>query len=104
MDSTFAPSTAGMLSRKEKRMAKPRSRPVAMPAVMVVPLRERPGIVATHWQQPMMSASRMRMFFSVLWPGVILSDTKSRQPVSINATPMNQLWYRAPQSVRLSAR
>ena len=59
-----------------------------MPAVIVVPERDRPGIVATHWQSPMISASRKRMFFSVRLPGAIRSDTKSMQPVSSNATPM----------------
>ena len=43
----FAPSTAGSDIRNEKRTAKLRSSPVAMPAAIVVPDRDRPGIVAT---------------------------------------------------------
>ena len=86
--SRFAPSTAGRLRRKEYFIAKFLSRPVAMPAVMVVPERERPGSVATHWHRPITSASRKRMFFSVRLPGVILSETNSMQPVNSRATPM----------------
>ena len=85
----FAPSTAGRLRRKEYFIAKVRSRPVAMPAVMVVPERESPGMVATHWHRPMVRASRKRMLRSVRVPGAILSETKSIQPVSSSAAPMN---------------
>ena len=64
----FAPSTAGIEIRNENFTAKRRSSPVAMPAVIVVPERLRPGIVATAWHSPISSASRMRMVCSVLLP------------------------------------
>ena len=43
----FAPSTAGSDIKNENRTAKRRSSPVAIPAAIVVPDRESPGIVAT---------------------------------------------------------
>ena len=48
---------------------------VAMPAVIVVPERERPGTTATHWHRPIISASSTVILRSVFLPGVILSDT-----------------------------
>ena len=39
-----------------------------IPAVIVVPERLRPGIVATAWHSPISSASRMRMVRAVLFP------------------------------------
>ena len=42
----FAPSTAGSDIINENLTAKSRFSPVAMPAVIVVPERDRPGIVA----------------------------------------------------------
>ena len=88
----FAPSTAGSDIRNEKRTAKLRSSPVAMPAAIVVPDRDRPGIVATAWHTPMMSASRTRMFFSVRVPLGILSATNSRKPVRMSMRPMKKVW------------
>ena len=56
-------------------MANGRDCPVEMPAVMVLPEREMPGIVATAWAQPIRSASRMRMVRSFPRPGTIRSET-----------------------------
>ena len=46
-----------------------------MPAVMVVPERDRPGITAAHWHRPMMRASSTVILVSVFLPGTILSET-----------------------------
>ena len=75
MERMFAPRTAGRLIRKENFTAKSRRSPVAIPAVIVVPERERPGTTATHWHRPMISASNTVILRSVFLPGVILSDT-----------------------------
>ena len=61
--------------RKENFMAKVLSSPVAMPAVIVVPEREMPGIVATHWQRPITSASATRMLRSFFLPRGMRSET-----------------------------
>ena len=71
----LAPSTAGILIRSEYFMANGWDCPVEMPAVMVLPEREMPGIVATAWAQPIRSASRMRMVRSFPRPGTIRSET-----------------------------
>ena len=87
----LAPRTAGTDSRNENFTANFLSSPVAIPAVMVVPERERPGIVATHWHRPIISASEIVMLAAFFVPGFILSATNSIQPVSTRATPMNTL-------------
>ncbi len=89
---TFAPNTAGKESKNEYLTAKSRSSPVAIPAEIVVPERESPGIVAMAWHKPMTSASRTRIDFSPRSPGCILSATKSRQPVRIKAAPIKNVW------------
>ena len=45
-------SIAGMESKKEKRAAPARFRPIMSAAVMVMPEREVPGINAMAWAQP----------------------------------------------------
>ena len=81
----FAPSTAGRLRRKEYFFAKVRSRPVAMPAVMVVPERERPGITASAWPQPTIKASATVAFLAVLWPRAMRSEKNRINPVASRA-------------------
>ena len=53
---TSDPKIAGMLIKKEKRVAFSRSTPANRPAERVEPEREMPGIIATAWVQPMMRA------------------------------------------------
>ena len=71
----FAPSTAGMLMSREYFIANGRDCPVAMPAVIVLPEREMPGMVATACAQPISSASRMRIERSLPRPGTMRSET-----------------------------
>ena len=47
---------AGMPSRKAKRADSGRSKPSARAAVMVMPERLTPGMMATAWATPMMRA------------------------------------------------
>ena len=54
--STPAPAIAGMPSRKAKRAASGRSKPSARAAVMVMPERLVPGMMAIAWATPMISA------------------------------------------------
>ena len=76
----------------ENLTAKSRSSPRAMPAVIVLPEREIPGIVATHWQRPMMSASFTVMLRSVRLPWGMRSEMKRMQPVRMKNRPMAIVW------------
>ena len=65
----LAPSTAGMDSKKAKRTANRRSKPLKQPMQMVMPDREMPGQVAMAWPAPTRRTSAMvavRSFFRPL--------------------------------------
>ena len=81
---------AGRDRRKENRTAKLRSNPRIIPAEMVAPDREMPGIMATAWAQPTSSASVTVAFFAVLRPRASRSEKKRMKPVrsSIQDTGM----------------
>ena len=49
---TVAPKIIGAAARKEYLAAVSRENPRALPAVIVAPLRETPGIMASAWERP----------------------------------------------------
>jgi hypothetical protein len=56
---SYAPAAmrVGTPRKKENSVAVLRDRPKSMPPMMVAPEREVPGIMATHWARPTLSAS-----------------------------------------------
>ncbi len=90
-DSKFAPSTAGMERKNEKRTANVRSNPRSSPAEIVVPDRDRPGTTAIICAKPMTIASESVMAFSVLLPWPKRSAASSRKPVTMSAKPMKNV-------------
>ena len=92
----FAPRTAGMLSRNEKRTANLRSKPTKQPVVIVIPEREMPGIVAIACPMPTISTSSHVAVRSFLRPFFTRSLTKSRTPVTMSAAPIKAMLFESP--------
>ena len=56
-----------MARKKDSSVATTRLMPRAMPAEIVAPLRETPGMSEKHWTRPMMSPSLMVTSPSPRW-------------------------------------